>query len=82
MISEKAKEYDSMKIAFISNSNYNGGADLSANKFFNALKQKDLKKFFFVRFKKSTNSKVVQVGNLYLNKLRSILFLPLKKNNW
>ena len=79
MISEKAKKYNLMKIAFISSSNYNGGADLSANKFFNALKHKELKKFFFVRFKESTNSKVVQVGNLYINKLRSLLFLPLKK---
>ena len=46
-----------MKIAFISNSDHKGGADLSAKKIFNLLDQKKIQKYFFVRFSISKNKK-------------------------
>lgn len=68
-----------MKIAFISNSDHKGGADLSAKKIFNLLDQKKIQKYFFVRFSISKNKKIIKVGNNFINKLRSILFIPFKK---
>ena len=67
-----------MKIAFISNSNYKGGADLSALKIFKLLKKGKINIKFLIRFSKTNNRNQILIGNYYLNLFRSLIFLPLK----
>ena len=68
-----------MKIAFISSSNYKGGADLSAAKIFSLLKRTKIKTKFYLRFSEITKKNYNLVGSFYINLIRSLIFLPLKK---
>jgi glycosyltransferase involved in cell wall biosynthesis len=60
-----------MKIAFVSYSDFNGGAAKACYKIFNLLKKKN-RSLLIVREKSINDKSIILFGNKYLNKLRNV----------
>ena len=61
-----------MKIAFVSYSDFNGGAAKACYKIFSLLKKKN-RSLLIVREKSINDKRIILFGNKYLNKLRNVL---------